>query len=93
MRWNTLKRQAWNAIVLFHSDVRVAALLRAISVIGIVGGFGAFLIGLNPLVAQWYGPSGDSLLHVGIAGLFVHILSVAYYYATAPTMFEEGLLK
>lgn len=97
MVWNWLKTRIWAVVVSLHSDIRVAAFLRAAAVVGIVGGFGGFMIGLNPVVAifvaQRYDPSGDFLLRIGVCGLFVHIVSMGYYYATVPSGLEDGLIR
>jgi hypothetical protein len=97
MVWNWLKRKIWTGVVRLHADVRVAAFLRAVSVVGIVAGFSGFMAGLNPLVApfvvQAYDPGGDTLIRIGVAGLLVHIASLGYYYATAPSHLQDGLMR
>jgi hypothetical protein len=97
MRWDRYKRRIWERLTTVHADVRVAGFLRALSIVGIVGGFSGFMIGLNPVVAmlviQQYDPGGDVLVRVGIGGLLVYVVSAAYFYATAPVLVDDGLIR
>ncbi|MEF8826917.1 MAG: hypothetical protein V5A34_07920 [Halapricum sp.] len=80
-----------------HSDVRVAAFLRALAVVGMYSGLTAFVIGVNPLitphVVEAVGHSGNTIGMIGMAGLFVHVASIGYYLATEPEHLDDGLIR
>lgn len=97
MRLDRLKRQLWTLGKTIHSDVRVAAFLRALAVFGIYSGLGAFVVGVNPIVTPHVidavGHSGDTLGKIGMTGLFVHVVCVGYYLATEPQSLDTGLIR
>jgi len=88
----------WQWAVRLHSDARVAGLLRALSVVGMVGGMTGFVLGINPLFAILVSPqfplSSGEFLELGITGLIVYSVSLTYYNATSPTfMTDDGLIR
>jgi hypothetical protein len=95
---DALKRWVWRLVVRLHGDVRVAALLRALSVVGMIGGMVGFMIGINPIFAAIVMArglvAGTTLLKVGILGLAVYSASYAYYNATTPKFLtDDGLIR
>jgi len=94
---HSLKRRLWELLVAIHSDVRVAAFLQALAVIGIYGGLAAFVVGVNPFVtphlAQATTYSGNTIGLVGMAGLLIHVWSLVYYFATRPTHLDDDFIR
>lgn len=93
-----LKTDLWEYAVQLHGDVRVAGFLRALSVVGMVGGMTGFVVGMNPLVAAIVSVQmpieASVLLRYGVLGLLVYSISLIYYNATSPRiMSEEGLIR
>lgn len=97
MSGGRLRRRLWETARRVHSDIRVAAFLRALSVVGMILGFAGFLVGLNPFVAVLVPTltvEGSVLLKIGITGLFVYSGSLLYYTATSTVMLgEDGALR
>jgi|GEM_PF-2744976 len=92
-----LKRRLWEWLVAVHSDVRVAAFLQALAIVGIYGGLAAFVVGVNPFVtphvARATTYSGNTIGLIGMAGLLVHVWSLVYYFATRPRHLDDDLIR
>ncbi|MCU4716981.1 hypothetical protein [Halapricum hydrolyticum] len=97
MTADDLKRRFWEWLAAVHSDARVAALLRALSIVGIYGGITAFVLGVNPIltphVLEAVKYSGNTVGLIGMIGLLVHVASLGYYLATKPKHLENGLIR
>lgn len=95
---DSIKRRVWRVLVRIHGDVRVAALLRALSVVGMVGGLVGFMVGINPIFAAAIVAQGlfdgPTMPKIGVVGLVVYSASYAYYNATTPQILtDEGLIR
>jgi hypothetical protein len=92
------KKAVWRWAVRVHDDARVAGFLRALSVVGMVGGMTGFVVGINPLFAILVSPQfpleTGEFLRLGVLGLLVYSVSLTYYNATSPTFTtDDGLIR
>jgi hypothetical protein len=96
MVFDQLKTYLWERLQDIHGDIRVVAFLRALSIVGMVGGFGAFLTGMLPPLAAVAIPrlqlAGPSLLKLSVVGLLVYSVSYLYYNATT-TDYETNRIR
>lgn len=86
MLFEQLKSYLWDRLKQLHRDIRVLAFLRALSIVGMILGFSAFVMGIVPPLAAAALPrlqlAGPTLLKLSIVGLLVYSVSSLYYNAT-----------